>query len=134
MLVSDNCPPQRLCVLTFQATIYTQLGFDTQRALLINLLLGAMGFLFSGMWVLLVDRFPRKKLLIFTTLMMGAALLVQSVLSAVYAGKDAANKNALNAQVAMFFVFKLFFNAVGFVEFFERLEHPLTSNIACWLG
>lgn len=95
------------------ASIYKQLGFDTEKALLLNLLLGAMGFLSAVTWVLLIDRFPRKKLLIFATLLMSCALLVQTVLSAVYAGKEGTDKNALNAQVAMFFVFKLAFTAVG---------------------
>lgn len=69
--------------------------------------------MFSIFWVLNMERFPRIRILILAELMMAAALLVQSVLSAVYEGKENPGKNALNAQVAMFFVFNLFFIAAG---------------------
>lgn len=64
-------------------------------------------------WVLILDRFPRVKLLIFSTLFMALALLIQSILSAVYASKTDPNPNALRAQVSMFFIFQLGFIAVG---------------------
>lgn len=53
-------------------------------------------------------------MLVVATGFMGTALLVQSVLSAVHADKANVNSNALNAQVAIFFVFNLFFVAVGY--------------------
>lgn len=63
----------------------------------------------------MIDRMPRIRLILIATFFMCCALLVQSILSAVYAGKQNASVNALNAQVAMFFVFNLFFVAVGYV-------------------
>ena len=72
-----------------------------------------MGLVFAIFWVINMDRIPRIRILILAEVMMAAALLVQSVLSAVYQGKEDPSKNALNAQVAMFFVFNLFFVAVG---------------------
>lgn len=61
----------------------------------------------------LIDKFGRKPLLIAASFGMAAAVLIQSILSAVYAGKMPVNVNALNAQVAMFYVFNLFFIAPG---------------------
>ncbi|KAL5338519.1 general substrate transporter [Aspergillus crustosus] len=101
------------CVQYYTATIYTKLGFETDESLLINLLYGAFGLIFAILWVSLIDRFPRVKVLIVTSLFMAAALLVQSVLSGVYANATEPNPNALQAQVAMFFVFQLGFVAVG---------------------
>ncbi|KAL3483779.1 general substrate transporter [Aspergillus germanicus] len=101
------------CVQYYAATIYTKLGFNTDQSLLINLLYGAFGLLSALVWVVSLDRFSRVKLLIVTTLFMAAALLVQSVLSAVYTKESDPNPNALRAQVAMFFVFQLGFVAVG---------------------
>jgi hypothetical protein len=65
----------------------------------------------------MLDKMPRVRLLIVSSLFMAAAVLVQSVLSAVYNKQQNApdsNVNALRAQVAMFFVFNLFFVAVGY--------------------
>jgi hypothetical protein len=80
------------------------------------LLYGAFGLLSALVWVVSLDRFSRVKLLIVTTLFMTAALLVQSVLWAVYTKESDPNPNALRAQVAMFFVFQLGFVAVGYVS------------------
>lgn len=102
---------------------YEQLGFTTHKALELNLIYGAFGFLFGLFWVATVDKFGRKPLLIISSLMMGAAVLVQSVLSAVYAGKEPVNQNALNAQVAMFYVFNLFFTAPGYVTMAWSTPH-----------
>jgi hypothetical protein len=79
----------------------------------LNLIYGAFGLIFTIFWVAVLDRFRRVRILIVTTVLMAAALLVQSVLSAVYVGKGNANENALRAQVAMFFVFNLGFTAAG---------------------
>ncbi|KAJ5889838.1 hypothetical protein N7504_010648 [Penicillium tannophilum] len=104
------------CVQYYAASIYTQLGFDHSESLLINLLYGAFGLIFAIGWVLILDRFPRVKLLIFSTLFMALALLIQSILSAVYANKTDPNPNALRAQVSMFFIFQLGFIAVGMLS------------------
>ncbi|KAH8897313.1 general substrate transporter [Thozetella sp. PMI_491] len=104
------------CVQYYAASIYQKLGFSTFDSLVLNLIYGAMGLVFGMFWVFAMDRMPRIRILIIGELMMGAALLVQSVLSAVYADQDVVNKNALNAQVAMFFVFNVFFVAVGMLS------------------
>lgn len=69
----------------------------------------------------------------YSTLFMAASLIVQSVLSAVYADKTHSNANALRAQVSMFFIFQLGFIAVGY-------DYALLSNyfanqlLVCCLG
>jgi predicted MFS family arabinose efflux permease len=98
---------------TSLATIYQDLGFNTSDALRLNLIFGALGFVFAIFWVLLLDRLARKTVLIGSTVMMAAALLVQAVLSGVYAKATVTNNNALNAQIAMFYVFNLFSVALG---------------------
>ncbi|PKS08643.1 hypothetical protein jhhlp_005032 [Lomentospora prolificans] len=104
------------CVQYYAASIYQKLGFSIFDALTLNLIYGAMGLVFAIFWVINMDRIPRIRILILAEVMMAAALLVQSVLSAVYQGKEDPSKNALNAQVAMFFVFNLFFVAVGMLS------------------
>lgn len=101
------------CVQYYASTIYKQLGFSTHESLLLNLLYGASGFVFGVFWISIIDKFKRIKVLIVAEIFMSAALLVQSVLSAVYANRAETGQNALRAQVAMFFVFNLFFVAIG---------------------
>jgi hypothetical protein len=45
--------------------------------------------------------------------MMAAAVLVQAVLSGIYANATVVNQNAARAEIAMFFVFNLFLVANG---------------------
>lgn len=104
------------CVQYYAAPIYKQLGFSTFDALRLNLIYGAMGFVFAIFWVSTLDRFRRVTVLVTVEIMMGIALLIQAILSGVYAGKEDVNKNALNAQVSMFFVFNLFFTAAGMLS------------------
>ena len=104
------------CVQYYAASIYKQLGFSTDDALRLNLIYGAMGFVFGIFWVSTLDRFRRVAILVVAEIFMGLALLVQAILSAVYSGKDNVGTNALNAQVAMFFVFNLWFIAVGMLS------------------
>lgn len=80
----------------------------------LNLIYGAFGLLFALIWVFILDKFPRVRLLIVSSLFMAAAVLVQSVLSAVYNGGAVGSTNELRAQVAMFFIFNLSFVSVGY--------------------
>lgn len=74
---------------------------------------GAFGLIFTLLWVSVIDRVGQKPALIFSSLLAGAALLVQAVLSQVYLNKEAVPVNALRAQVAMFYIFNLGFVCVG---------------------
>ena len=82
---------------------------------MLNLIYGAFGFVSAIFWVFTLDRFRRVRVLIVSTCFMCAALLVQSVLSAVYTSKgtEINNQHPLRAQVAMFYIFNLFFVSVG---------------------
>lgn len=104
------------CVQYYAASIYKQLGFDQKDALMLNLIYGGLGFAFGIFWISTIDRFRRITILVLAEAMMCAALLVQAVLSGVYENKTNVGTNALNAQVAMFFVFNLFFVAVGMLS------------------
>lgn len=101
------------CIQYYAATIYEKLGFATKEALALNLLYGALGFVFTVFWICVFDRVGRRPVMIGCSILIGAGLLVQAVLSQIYATKADPNPNALRAQVAMFYIFNLGFSAIG---------------------
>lgn len=96
----------------YGVSIYKLLGFDTRDSLLIIGLSGALSVVECSMALYFLERLGRIKLMIFSAVGMGCALVVNAVLSQYYVladGTQNANSNALRAMVAMNFVFNPFF-------------------------
>ncbi|ORY75313.1 putative high-affinity hexose transporter [Leucosporidium creatinivorum] len=110
------------CIQYYASTIFSLLGFSTTTSLALNLLYGAFGLLFTLFWVGIIDRLGRRPALIFSSLLAGAALLIQAVLSQVYLTKDVVPVNGLRAQVAMFYIFNLGFVCVGMLAWLIPAE------------
>lgn len=89
-------------------TLYRLLQFSTTKALLFPSIWSTFNFICNIIAIALVDRFPRPKYIAFGMFGCMASLIVETALIANFV--PSTNNAALQAAVAMFFVFAAFFN------------------------
>ncbi|KAM0753421.1 general substrate transporter [Meredithblackwellia eburnea MCA 4105] len=114
------------CIQYFYATIIQSLGFSTSDSLMLNMIYGASGLVFTIFWLSFIDKLGRKPALIISSLGMAVALTIQAVLSQIYTVKAAQGihvpANALRAQIMCFFLFNLFFVCLGALAWYIPAE------------
>ncbi|EXJ75024.1 uncharacterized protein A1O5_01720 [Cladophialophora psammophila CBS 110553] len=89
-------------------TLYRLLQYSTTKALLFPSLWSTFNFVCNVIAITLVDRFPRPKYIAFGMFGCMASLIVETALIANFVPSN--NGAALQAAVAMFFIFSAFFN------------------------
>ena len=99
--------------------IYSILGINTQTALMIIGISGALSIVYCTIGLYLLDRVGRVKPLIVSAGGCALALVVNAALSQHIAG---ANANHLRAMVAMNFVFSLLYTPMGKSFYFHSLR------------
>ncbi|KAH1423747.1 hypothetical protein KXX32_007219 [Aspergillus fumigatus] len=116
-------------IQVYSPRIYRSLGLPTSTTLMITGVWGALAQFWNTVFLLFIDRVGRRKLLIPSLLGMGAALCVEATLARYYGNfaPDAdssvsASPAALRAAIAMFFVFSLFFTALGLISWLYPAE------------
>ncbi|KAJ5155807.1 hypothetical protein N7492_008610 [Penicillium capsulatum] len=103
--------------------LYKSLGLATSTSLMIIGVWGALAQLWNTIFMLFVDKVGRRKLLIPSLLGMGAAMCVEATLARYIDFSDShANKDALRAAIAMFFVFSFSFTGLGLVSWIYQSE------------
>ncbi|EER26394.1 major facilitator superfamily protein [Coccidioides posadasii C735 delta SOWgp] len=102
--------------------IYAALGFETSRSLMIIGVSGALAQAWNTLCLLVLDRIGRRTLLIPSLIGMGATLCVEATLFEFFHPETSRNANALRAQVAMYFVFSLFFTSLGVISWIYPSE------------
>lgn len=103
--------------------LYKSLGFSTSTSLMIIGVWGALAQLWNTIFMTFIDKVGRRKLLIPSLLGMGAAMCVEATLARYVDFSDSnANQTALRAAIAMFFVFSLFFTALGMISWIYPAE------------
>ncbi|KAL1986298.1 hypothetical protein VTN96DRAFT_6666 [Rasamsonia emersonii] len=96
--------------------IYATLGLSTSTSLMIIGIWGALAVFWNTVFMAFVDRIGRRKLLIPSMLGMGATLCVEATLAHYFNPDSSTNAAALRAAISMFFVFTLFFTALGLIS------------------
>jgi len=103
--------------------LYKTLGLSTSTSLMIIGVWGALAVFWNTILMLFMDKVGRRKLLIPSLLGMGAAMCVEATLARYIDFSDSnANRNALRAAIAMFFVFSLFFTGLGLISWIYQSE------------
>ncbi|KAJ5643854.1 uncharacterized protein N7484_006361 [Penicillium longicatenatum] len=103
--------------------LYKSLGLSTSMSLMIIGVWGALAQLWNTIFMAFIDKVGRRKLLIPSLLGMGAAMCVEATLARYVDFSDSnANKSALRAAIAMFFVFSLFYTALGMISWIYPAE------------
>lgn len=103
--------------------LYKTLGLSTSTSLMIIGVWGALAQFWNTLFMTFIDKIGRRKLLIPSLLGTGAAMCVEATLALYVDFSDAnANKDALRAAIAMFFVFSLFFTALGMISWIYQSE------------
>ena len=103
--------------------LYKTLGFSTSTSLMIIGISGALAQLWNTIFMAFIDKVGRRKLLIPSLLGMGAAMCVEATLARYVDFGDAnSNQDALRAAIAMFFVFSVFFTALGMISWIYQSE------------
>jgi MFS family permease len=104
--------------------IYATLGFSTSTSLMIIGIWGAMAVFWNTVFMSFIDRVGRRTLLIPSMLGMGATLCVEATLAHYYFNSDSssADNAALRAAISMFFVFTMFFTALGIISWVYSSE------------
>jgi MFS family permease len=84
---------------------------------------GALAVFWNTVFMFFIDKVGRRKLLIPSLLGMGAAMCVEATLARYFDFDDSnSNPAALRAAIAMFFVFSLFFTALGMISWIYQSE------------
>jgi MFS family permease len=96
-------------ILDYGPTLYKNLGYSPEKQLLYPAawLTMALGPNLLAIWI--VDKFPRNKFMAFGIICCELCLVIEAALVANFVPSD--NNAALQAAVAMFFVFQLFYGA-----------------------
>lgn len=103
--------------------LYKTLGLSTSTSLMIIGVWGALAQSWNTVFMTFIDKVGRRKLLIPSLLGMGAAMCVEATLARyVDFGDTSANPDALRAAIAMFFVFSLFYTALGMISWIYPSE------------
>jgi MFS family permease len=103
--------------------IYESLGISTSTSLMITGINGTLGIVETSIALLIIDRLGRKWPLIIGGFGMAASMLIVAVLNKQFpADAVEPNGNALRAQVAMAFVFGLFFTSLGCISWIYPAE------------
>lgn len=103
--------------------IYKSLGLSTSTSLMIIGVWGALALFWNTVFMCFIDKVGRRKLLIPSLLGMGAATCVEATLARYFDFSDPlANKDALRAAIAMFFVFSFFFTSLGLISWIYQSE------------
>ncbi|KAJ5774023.1 hypothetical protein N7457_008919 [Penicillium paradoxum] len=103
--------------------LYKTLGLSTSTSLMILGVWGALAQFWYTLFMFLVDKVGRRKLLIPSLFGMGTALCIEATLARYVDFSDPnANPNSLRAAIAMFFVFSLCFTAVGMISWIYQTE------------
>ncbi|KAJ5293831.1 hypothetical protein PENANT_c002G04012 [Penicillium antarcticum] len=103
--------------------LYKSLGLSTSTSLMIIGVWGALALVWNTVFMTFIDKVGRRKLLIPSLLGMGAVMCVEATLARYIDFSDPhANQNALRAAIAMFFVFSLFFTALGMISWIYPAE------------
>ncbi|KAJ5648371.1 hypothetical protein N7490_004743 [Penicillium lividum] len=103
--------------------LYKSLGLSTHTSLMIIGVWGALAQFWNTVFMFFIDKVGRRKLLVPSLLGMGAVLCVEATLAQYVDFSDSnANQNALRAAIAMFFVFSLFFTALGMISWIYPAE------------
>jgi hypothetical protein len=110
-------------IQNFGPRLYKSLGLSTSTSLMIIGVWGALAVLWNTIFMLFVDKVGRRKLLIPSLLGMGAAMCVEATLARYIDFSDSyANRDALRAAIAMFFVFSFFFTGLGLISWIYQSE------------
>ncbi|KIW49678.1 hypothetical protein PV05_11332 [Exophiala xenobiotica] len=96
-----------LVINNYGPTLYATLGFSQVKQLLYPAAWLTFALGLNAMAIFLVDLFPRNKYIAFGVLGCMATLIVEAALVANFVPSD--NESALQAAVAMFFVFQVFY-------------------------
>ncbi|KAJ5386642.1 hypothetical protein N7509_009183 [Penicillium cosmopolitanum] len=108
--------------------IYKSLGLSTSTSLMIIGVWGALALFWNTMFMFLVDKVGRRKLLIPSLVGMGAVMCVEATLARYVDFSDPnANEDALRAAIAMFFAFSFFFTSLGIISWVYQSEIFPTS-------
>ncbi|CAL5867582.1 uncharacterized protein PFLUO_LOCUS1801 [Penicillium psychrofluorescens] len=103
--------------------LYKSLGFSTSTSLMIIGVWGALAQLWNTVFMTFIDKVGRRKLLIPSLAGMGAAMCVEATLAHyVDFSSPSANQDALRGAIAMFFVFSLFYTALGMISWIYPSE------------
>ncbi|KAL2846898.1 sugar transporter [Aspergillus pseudoustus] len=103
--------------------IYKSLGIDTSGALMITGINGSLGIVENTIILLLIDRIGRILPLSIGAFGMSSSMLIVAILNQYFpADSPHTNGNALRAQVAMSFVFQLFFQPLGSISWIYPAE------------
>lgn len=103
--------------------LYKSLGLSTSTSLMIIGVWGALAVLWNTIFMLFIDKVGRRKLLIPSLLGMGAAMCIEATLAEHFDFSDSdANRDALRAAIAMFFVFSFFFTPLGLISWIYQSE------------
>ncbi|CAG8177155.1 unnamed protein product [Penicillium salamii] len=110
-------------VQNYGPRLYKSLGLSTTKSLMIIGIWGALAVFWNTVFMLFIDKVGRRKLLIPSLFGMGAAMCVEATLARYFDFDDSnANPDALRAAIAMFFVFSLFFTALGMISWIYQAE------------
>jgi sugar porter (SP) family MFS transporter len=107
--------------------IYATLGFSVSTSLFIIGIYGAFAQLWNTVCLAVMDRVGRKKLLLPSMVGMGAALCVNATLAHYFDPDTSTNQHALRANVAMNFVFSVFFTSLGVISWVYPAEIMSTA-------
>ncbi|KAK1139870.1 hypothetical protein N8T08_011115 [Aspergillus melleus] len=111
-------------IQNYNPGLYKTLGLKDPTPLMIQGIWGALAQFWNCVFMLFIDRVPRRKLLIPSLLGMGVTMCVEAALAQANNGfaDPSANPNAVRAAIAMFFVFSFFFTSIGLISWIYQSE------------
>ncbi|KAL5357663.1 putative high-affinity hexose transporter [Aspergillus floccosus] len=108
----------------YNPRLYRSLGLRGSTPLMIQGIWGALAQFWNTVFMLFVDRVGRRTLLIPSLIGMGATMAIEGALGQAYddfRGADA-DGAAVRAAIALFFVFSIFFTALGLISWIYPAE------------